>query len=254
MMISIITVCLNSEFTIRDTLESVLSQDYSEYEYIIIDGKSKDKTLDILEEYIKKFNGKMRIISETDSGIYDAMNKAIKLAKGDLIGFINSDDWYESNAISLIADNYIPDCMQVIYGMQKIIDRNKEMLCWIKNHEFLEKSMITFPTCFISKEVYDKYGVYDLKYKSASDYDYLLKLYYSKNVIFTPIYKVISNFRFGGLSGSNIGNIENAIIRNKYGLISFRKMKKIIYNNRLKIVIKKLKIVKWYRNRGKKLC
>lgn len=248
MLISIITVCFNSERTIRDTIESMLRQNYPNYEYIIIDGASTDRTLDIINEYVEKFKGKMRVFSEKDTGIYDAMNKGIRLAKGEVIGFINSDDWYEENALNIILKKYIAGRMQILYGMEKIIVNNKEKLCWIKHHEFLEESMITFPTCFISKSVYDKFGGFDLKYKSAADYDFMLRVFYTNEVQFCPLYEVISNFRLGGISGTNIGNIENAMIRNKYGILSTRKMNIIIFINKIKIRIKKIRLVKWCRN------
>ena len=91
MKITIITVCYNAEKTIKDTLESVLSQNYDNYEYLIIDGKSKDSTLSIVKEYEKKFKGKLKWVSERDKGLFDAMNKGIKLANGKIIGIINSD-------------------------------------------------------------------------------------------------------------------------------------------------------------------
>lgn len=99
MKISIITVCYNSDKTIRDTLDSVLKQNYKNYEYIIIDGKSTDNTLKIIKDYEKKFNGKLKVISEKDNGLYDAMNKGIKKSKGDIIGIINSDDILANNNV-----------------------------------------------------------------------------------------------------------------------------------------------------------
>ena len=107
MKITIITVCYNSEKTIKDTIESVLAQNYKNFEYIIIDGKSKDNTVDIIKSYEPKFNGKMKWISEKDKGIYDAMNKGVKLASGDIIGLINADDILAtSNAFQIIVDTF----------------------------------------------------------------------------------------------------------------------------------------------------
>ena len=107
MKISLITVCYNSEETIKDTIESVLKQTYRNYEYIIIDGKSKDKTLDIIKSYEKKFDSKLKYISESDEGLYDAMNKGIALATGDIIGILNSDDiLYDKNVFQNVVDNF----------------------------------------------------------------------------------------------------------------------------------------------------
>ena len=99
MKVSIITPCLNSETTIRDTIESVIRQSYQNMEYIIVDGGSTDRTVEIIEEYMDVFAGRLRYISEKDNGIYDAMNKGIQRASGSVIGIINSDDWYEPEAV-----------------------------------------------------------------------------------------------------------------------------------------------------------
>ena len=98
-LISVVTVCFNSERTISRTIESVLNQSYPIYEYLIVDGRSSDKTMDIVKEFEPLFNGKMKVISEADNGIYDAMNKGILMAKGKLIGILNSDDWYEPDTL-----------------------------------------------------------------------------------------------------------------------------------------------------------
>ena len=107
MMFSIITPCYNSEKTIERTLQSVQSQTYQNYEYIIIDGGSVDGTLSIVEAYKSKFNGKMRVISEKDDGIYDAMNKGIRMAQGKLLGIVNSDDFYENTCLENALKNII---------------------------------------------------------------------------------------------------------------------------------------------------
>ena len=103
MKFSIITVCYNSEKTIRRTFESVLSQSFTDYEYIVVDGNSKDSTVEIIKEYEPKFNGRMHWISEPDNGIYDAMNKGIRMAKGDFINMMNSDDQIAPNALQYVS-------------------------------------------------------------------------------------------------------------------------------------------------------
>ena len=239
-MITIITVCYNSEQTIRKTIESVLNQTYKDYEYLIIDGKSTDKTLEIVKEYENAFEGKLKIVSEKDNGIYDAMNKGINLAQGELIGMINSDDWYESTALETMVNAYDGSRYAILYGMQREYMNGKEKMCWIKNHEFLNVQMINHPTCFITKELYHDLGNYDVQYKSSADYDFMLKMFRNEEVIFQPVYSIISNFALGGMSGTNIGRIETAKIKYKYGIISKSQMYRIVAENRIKIIIKKI--------------
>jgi len=178
--ITLITVCFNSAKTIKDTLESVLKQSYENYEYIIKDGKSTDNTLDIVKEYEKKFKGKLKIISTKDKGIYDAMNEGIKNATGDIIGILNSDDILANNdSFKIIVDNF-----------EKDIDGIYSNLL-IKDYETMTKTVRKFipkkgnyklgwypphPTLYVKKEVYKKYGMFDINYKIAADYDFMLRI------------------------------------------------------------------------------
>ena len=123
--VSIITVCYNSEKTIRRTIESVLNQTYDNIEYIIVDGASTDQTMDIVKEYEPKFSGRMRWISEPDEGIYFAMNKGIDMAAGELIGLLNSDDTYESNAVKSIRDALVSEPYQILYGFARVYTKNR---------------------------------------------------------------------------------------------------------------------------------
>ncbi|PKL19104.1 MAG: glycosyltransferase [Spirochaetae bacterium HGW-Spirochaetae-5] len=219
---SVITVCFNSERTIRDTIESVLKQTYTEYEYLIIDGKSDDTTLSIIKEYETSFEGKMKLISEKDNGIYDAMNKGIQHADGDIIGFINSDDWLEPDALENINNEFILNNCEVVYGLLRFYKHDKYFGMNGNSHYFINDSMIAFPTCFIKKSVYEKYGVYNTKYKSVADYDYIIQIVkYGVEIHFVE--KVIANFRIGGMSSSLTAAYETNSIRYKYGFISFKK-------------------------------
>ena len=202
----------------------MLNQTYQNFEYIIIDGGSKDGTLEIIKEYMPKFNGKMSYISEKDNGIFDAMNKGISRCKGNLIGIVNSDDWYESNTLELAVRNYLGNKYEVIYGMEKTyIDGQESSLIFFR-HEFLPKQMITHPTCFVTKETYKDLGMFDDKnYRSSADYEFMLRLYMNKNVVFTPVYKVMSNFSLGGISGTNLGVIETARLKKSLGMMSNKK-------------------------------
>ena len=127
MKVSIITPSLNSEKTIEQTINSVLNQRYTDFEYIIIDGNSSDHTVDIIKEYISLFGGRMRYISEKDDGIYDAMNKGIKLARGNVIGIINSDDWYEKDALEKVVNFFSNNDTDVIDGKMNILTENAQL-------------------------------------------------------------------------------------------------------------------------------
>lgn len=217
--ISIITVCYNSELTIRDTIESVLNQTYTNIEYIIVDGKSQDCTLDIVRSYEPLFESRMKIISERDKGIYDAMNKGIKMATGELIGLINSDDYYESNAVEKIVEAYGGERYAVIYGLLRCIEDEKESMICFNSHNFLERRMIMHPSCFVSKYVYDEIMMYNTNYISAADYDFMYKLYKNGSVKFIPIYCIIANCRGGGISTTQKGYLEYLKVRMDLGLM-----------------------------------
>ena len=178
MKISIITVCYNSEDTIKDTLESVLKQTYGNYEYLIIDGKSTDKTIDIVNSYIDKFNGKLSIISEEDNGLYDAMNKGIKLATGDIIGIINSDDVLANeNVFRSVIDN-IKDYDGVYSNLIMLDEKLDKTYRVFKSKEVTKKKgwHMPHPTLYLKKEVYNEMGRYDTSFKIAADYDFMLRL------------------------------------------------------------------------------
>lgn len=220
--ISIITVSYNSEKTIRDTIESVVNQNYKNIEYIIVDGKSTDGTVNIIEEYAKKYPNMIKYVSEKDSGIYDAMNKGLRMATGDIIGIVNSDDYYEDDALNIIAANAPIDELYVIYGGIRLLENNQEERCVIYNHNFLEERMIMHPACFVSKSVYDKYGYFDTNLKVAADYDFFLRINKYSDVAFYPIYRILSNFRCDGVSKKNyfLTTKETNYVKYKHNCIS----------------------------------
>lgn len=240
-MISLITPCFNSEKTIEATIRSVYEQTYTDFEYIIIDGGSNDNTVSIIKKWIPLFEGRLSYISEADKGIYDAMNKGINMAQGDLIGIVNSDDWYEKNTVELITKHYTGADYEVVYGMQRTVSESKEVMVFIKNHEFLPDNMITHPTCFVTKKTYQDFGYFDLTYKSSADYDFMLRMFFNKKVKFTPIYSILSNFAAGGMSSGQVGVRENARIKLKYGIISDKKSKFIIAKSHLYEILTKKK-------------
>lgn len=217
-LISIITVSYNSVKTIEQTILSVVHQTYNNIEYIIIDGGSQDGTLEIIEKYQDKISF---WISEPDKGVYDAMNKGISYAKGDYIGIINSDDWYELDAIekivSIIKEDYI-----VIYGDMMYEKSKSELVKPSKDLSLLEKQMIIcHPSVFVKSEAYKKYGNFDITYKISADWDMMLRLY-EKECLFYYCDDLISHFRTNGISSNfNMRQIkERTKIRKSHGNFS----------------------------------
>ena len=168
-LVTILTPCFNSGKTIEKTLECIESQTYKNIEYIIVDGGSTDDTLAIIQRHKDKLPQDFKLISEKDNGIYDAMNKGIKLAKGQLIGIVNSDDSYELDTVEQVVTHFGNNRYEVIYGMQRIYLDGEEKTVVIYHHEFLPQQMITHPTCFVTRETYEKFGVFDTQYHSAAD-------------------------------------------------------------------------------------
>jgi len=199
--VSIITVTLNSEKTIAKTIESVLSQTYTNLEYIIIDGLSNDSTINIAESYRPKFQAKgisYQIVSEPDRGMYDALNKGIKLASGLIIGSINSDDWYEPIAVETVVETYKKKPFEMFYADLRIIDRSKEWVKKAKLKRIISSRYWNHPTTFIAKEVYNKY-----QYKLESmydDFDLMIRIRKDKKNRVAIANIPIANFAFGGMS------------------------------------------------------
>ena len=199
--VSIITVCFNSEKTIIDTLESVLNQSYENIEYIIIDGKSKDKTVDIIKRYENKFKEKKieyKWISEKDSGIYEAMNKGINKSTGEVIGIINSDDWYEKNTVEKVMKEYKIKKFDMLYGNLRMIKNDKKYIKKAKLKKIVSTRYWNHPTTFISKKVYK-----EIKYKEnifCGDLDFMLKIRKNKKYKTIILNEILANSRIGGVS------------------------------------------------------
>ena len=202
--ISIITVSYNAEKTIEQAIRSVISQKYDNVEYIIIDGGSTDSTIEIIQSYSSNISF---WISELDDGIYDAMNKGVCHAKGEVIAFLNSDDYYVDGALSAVA-NYFEQhedvdilCGEVLIERNGILRTNRNP--YEKKPEKLREGfmMYSHQGIFAKKECFALHNNFDLKYKIAADYDWLLKMYNSgKNIQYIP--DIVAVFRFGGYSGS----------------------------------------------------
>lgn len=216
-LISIITVVFNDAATLEQTILSVLSQPYPNKEYLIIDGGSTDGSVDIIKKYAPQL---AYWVSEPDRGVYDAMNKGIALAKGDLIGIINANDWYEATVFDTIAERYeTTGPNKVIHGLLRIL-LDEEFYSMVGNStRALQNQEIQHPTCFVPKNLYNTLGVFDLKYNYSADYDLMLR-YANQGVKFSFIEKPIANFRKGGMSNTLNADIEKYRVRIKHGIIS----------------------------------
>ena len=209
--ISIITVCFNSARTLRDTIESIMQQDYENIEYIIIDGGSTDGTLEIIKEYKARINYS---ISEKDNGIYDAMNKGIQVATGDIVGILNSDDFYPNNYIlSIVSKAFSKNSCDAVYGDLVYVDKlniSKINRYWQAGEYTTSKIkngwMLPHPTFFVKKRFYNKYGLYNTDFRSAADYEMILKLLYKHNINVIYIPMILVKMRAGGISNSNLWN------------------------------------------------
>lgn len=185
MKISILTATYNSGKTIRDTLNSVLRQSYQDYELIIKDGGSKDNTVEICREMEPLFAGKMKILSEPDKGIYDAMNKAISMSTGEVIGILNSDDFYTSDDIlQQVADKMQNPQLDAVYGDIHYVSANDLTKCvrYYSSKRF-KPSLIRLgympahPSFYCRRELYEKFGTFDTQYKIASDFDLMVRFF-----------------------------------------------------------------------------
>ena len=209
MKISVITVTFNSEKTVKDTIESVLKQKYQDYEYLVIDGGSKDNTVDIIKEYEPKFEGKMRWVSEKDKGMYDGINKGIRMAKGDVVGIINSDDFYHRTDIfEIIARTFENNKdIQAIYGDVRFVhpdNLEKTVRYYSSKHwepwRFRFGFMPAHPTFFTYKENFEKYGYYQYDYHIAADYELLIRHLYTNKVPAEYVPVDFMKMRTGGRS------------------------------------------------------
>lgn len=214
MKISIVTATYNSAATIKDTFNSVIAQTYNDIEYIVVDGLSKDNTLDIIKEYEPLFGGRMRWISEKDKGLYDAMNKGIAMATGDVIGILNSDDFYTSTDIlQLVADSMEDSEVDAIYGDIHFVNDDNLDKCvryyssrifsrWLMRYGF----MPAHPSFYCKREVYTKYGAFNTKYKIGADFESLLRYIFVNRIRTKYIKRDFVTMRTGGASTEGLSS------------------------------------------------
>lgn len=211
-VISVITITYNSEKTLRDTIDSVLSQSYKDIEYIVVDGKSKDSTCDIVRSYGDRIS---KFVSEKDNGLYDALNKGIAMATGDVVGFLHSDDIYASvHSLKTIAEAFTHFKVDSVYGDLVYVDqadtsrivrfwrsgmfhRSKMLLGWMPPH----------PTFYVKREVYLKYGSFNTSFKIAADYESILRFLVKHEISTFYIPLVLIRMRVGGASNKSIRNM-----------------------------------------------
>lgn len=227
MKISIITVVYNNAGTIEDTILSVASQSHQGIEHVIVDGGSKDGTLAIIEKHRDKL---AMVVSEPDRGIYDAMNKGLRLVTGEVVGFLNADDIYvDEGALEQVGQAFTDPDVDACYADLVYVDPtdlNKVVRFW-KSREY-EPGLFrkgwapAHPTFFARKKIYDEYGGYDISYRLAADFELMLRFLDRAKIKSVYIPKVLVKMRLGGASNKNISNI---IRQNLEILMAYRKNK-----------------------------
>jgi glycosyltransferase involved in cell wall biosynthesis len=216
--ISVITIVLNQKDLIEQTIKSVLDQKGVDVEYIVIDGGSTDGTVEKVELYREHIT---YFVSEPDGGIYQAINKGISFASNPLVGLIHCGDYYKKNALKTVYDEFLKTKPDVIYGNIEVIEKvgNKVISRFpTANHKLLRNKMSVFhPSTFISLKAYKEFGLYNISYRSAADYEFLLRLFIN-GCVFFYIPQVLAVFRAEGLSSKNfkLSLEENIRIRSKY--------------------------------------
>ena len=219
MKISIITVSRNSAVTIRDTLESVQRQDYPHVEHIVIDGLSTDETMRIVHEYPHV----AKLVSESDSSLYEALNKGIRQATGDVVGILHSDDVYADEAvISRVADAFHRTDCEAVYGDLVYVDRTnpeKVIRHWragaYKPDAFKWGWTPPHTTLFVKRNLYERYGGFDPQFGTAADYEFMLRFVHKHHIKLVYLPSVLVKMRTGGLSNQTWMNRFRANVQDR---------------------------------------
>ena len=211
MKVSIITIVYNNRETIADAIESVLGQTYPNIEYIVVDGLSTDGTVEVVKGYGDRIT---KFVSGKDSGLYDAINKGIRMATGDVIGLLHSDDiFYSKDVISAVVDEFITRGSDSVYADLVYVDRenpDRVIRNWksgnYNRNNFIYGWMPPHPTFYVKREVYERFGLYDTKFRSAADYELMLRYLYKHGISTAYIPEYFVRMRVGGKSNVSLKN------------------------------------------------
>lgn len=230
MKVSIITVTYNSAATLTMAMDSVLNQSYKNIEYLVIDGGSTDGSQAIIRSYEKRFNGRLRWISEKDNGLYDAMNKGVALSSGDVVGILNSDDFFTSTGvIEKMVENFDDDT-DAVYGDVHFVKGSNLGKCirYYSGRMFRPKLIeygfiAPHPSFYIRRGIFDKYGMYDARYSISADFELIARLCYKYGIRTKYIHLDFVTMRTGGASTKSIkarklGTIEDIIACRHLGI------------------------------------
>ena len=213
MKISIITIVYNNKETVPDAINSVLSQDYDNIEYIVVDGASTDGTVEVIKDVVKRYPERnTKFISEKDNGIYDAMNKGIRLATGDIIGILNSDDSYiNNNVISTVVNEFMGKKVGAVFADLVYVRTNDldKIVRYYSSANFHPGKMAygwmpAHPTFFAKKKIYEQHGLYKTDYRIAADYELIARFLVKNKVSYSYIPQVLVKMRTGGTSTRNL--------------------------------------------------
>jgi len=217
MKVSIITAALNNAGTIEDAITSILGQKHNNMEHIVVDGGSKDGTLEIIKKYEEQIS---KVISEQDNGVYEAMNKGLKVATGDIVAFLNADDFYANEeVVAKIVETMLANNVDCCYGDLEYVARDnpeKTIRRW-KSHSYrddlFEKGWHPpHPTFVVKRQIYEEYGYFNLKFKIAADYELMLRFMKKHDIKSCYIPSVLVKMRAGGKSNKNLSQIIKANI------------------------------------------
>lgn len=251
MKISIITTTFNSDATVAKTFESVLAQTFRDIEYIVVDGASTDNTLDIIKKYEAVFNGQMQWLSEKDTGVYDAMNKGLARVTGDIVGFLNSDDFFTDNdCLQAVIEAFTANDIDAIYGNVHYVhsDDLDTMVRFYSSKRFRPNLMRlgfmpAHPSFYCKREIYNKYGVFDTSYKIASDFELLLRFIYVHKIKTKYIPKDFVTMRTGGLSTSGFRS-HNQIMKDHHKALKVNNVYSNFFILCLRYIYKSYEVVK----------